>query len=288
MLWAKNILPSLLPFLFLTKLITELNLLKPLSDKLEKITKFLFIAPAISSYVFLMSIISGYPVGAKIIEDLYLNNVISSRTATKLTTFCSTSGPIFIIGTVGAIFFNDVKIGYCILISHIIGAILNGILYRKFYVDEQKNDSKFESEKSSNILSKCIMQSITSILVVGGWIAIFFVLTDMLNDSYILYPLEKFFDWIFNCFSISNCGKPFVNGLLEITRGLKDLSALNLSKFFIVPISTFLISFGGISINVQALCFLKTCKVSTKFFFLQKITQAIISCVISILFCFIF
>ena len=55
--WAKTVLPSLFPFVFLTKLLSSLNVLETITDKLSKVTKFLFKAPAISSYIFLMSII---------------------------------------------------------------------------------------------------------------------------------------------------------------------------------------------------------------------------------------
>ena len=72
------VVPSLLPFLLLSKLLTELKVVNKLSLLFSKPTKKIFNLPAISSYVFLMSMLCGYPIGAKLIGDLHQNNQITT------------------------------------------------------------------------------------------------------------------------------------------------------------------------------------------------------------------
>lgn len=280
-IWVKNVLPSLFPFLICTKILTEINFFDGFTKRLEKPTMKIFKAPKIASYVFLISIISGYPVGAKVISDLYKQNVISEKTANKLTTFCSTSGPLFIIGTVGTSLFCSPLIGYIMLLSHITASILNGIIYRNKYVDLYSNDFNKEINKNYNkIISNCMTNSILSILVVGGFITIFYIIIDILIDIKVISFLSSGLDFILSPFNLK-IGESVFSGLIEVTRGCISLSNLNVSNLAKCVLGTGLISFGGFSIHFQALAFLSECNINTKFYFKQKITHTILSMIIA-------
>ena len=313
LIWASSVLPSLFPFLLLTKVLIELNAFDFLTNKLSKITYKLFKAPKISSYVFLLSILSGYPVGAKIICDLYEKGAISSKTATKLTTFCSTSGPLFILGTVGAKMFNNFVVGYIILISHIIGSVINGIIYRNLFLDGKNNRKKIKKNKNklckyapilnsnisykikkppiktdfSSLLSSSMTNAILSIMVVGGFITIFYMLIDMLFDVNLLTLLANFINLILKPLNL-NVGFSICSGLIEVTRGCFELSNLGVSNFVKCVTATGLITFGGLSIHFQALTFLSKAKVNIKFYFMQKLTHTLLSVVLAIIFGLIF
>lgn len=288
--WATCVLPALFPFFFLTKILTELRVLDKVFNKFSKITKFLFKAPAISAYIFLVSIISGYPVGAKLIEEFYSKNLLSAKQATKLTAFCSTSGPLFIIGTVGTIMFGDSKIGYLMFFSHILSALLNGILFRNRFVEGEKTFSDDNISPDYNrLLSDSMVNSITGILVVGGYIAIFFMLIDMFAAFNILYQLEQLLKLFSLPFGLSEMSShALTEGIVEVTRGCLSLSKLGLSKTALTVCGSGLITFGGFSIHMQALTFLTKCKINVSFYFFQKITQTVIACLIAFVFCLIF
>ena len=284
--WAKCVLPALFPFFFITKLLTELKVLDKVFFKFKNINKKLFNSPTISGYIFGMSIISGYPVGAKLIEDAYSQKLIDEKGANKLVSFCSNSGPIFIIGTVGTIMFNSIKIGYILYISHILSAILNGLLYRNKYKCEIDDDKKIESIIDyNNLLSKVINSSISSILVVGGFITLFYVAIDVLIDYKVLLPLSNLINMVFSPLGLNNIGTGITSGLIEVTRGCLELSKLNINLTSLVCIVSGLITFGGLSIHAQSITFLSNAKVNIKYYFLTKITQTIFACVISFLLC---
>lgn len=279
--WATNILPALFPFLFFTKLLSQLNFINYLSTYISPITQKIYNTSGISGYVYLISIVSGYPVGAKIVCDLVENNIIDSGQAHRITTFTSTSGPLFILGTVAIGMFNNKIIGYTVLFSHFLGALINGLLYRKYKYTVPKPTITTLSEKQNNILEESMWSSIKSIMIVGGYISVFFMIITLINHFKILYPLTLI---ISKALQIdSNIIVAIFNGIIELTRGCLDLSLCHLSNNLNAIILSGLISFGGISINLQAYTFLKKAGINIKFFLLQKCTHCIISMLLSFL-----
>ena len=95
-LFVFAVLPGLFPFMFLVKLLTEIGFIFQITSKLDKFSYKIFGTPGVSIYAFFMSILSGYPIGAKIIADLYQKQLITQKEAQKMSVFCTTSGPIFI------------------------------------------------------------------------------------------------------------------------------------------------------------------------------------------------
>lgn len=284
LVFGKNILPALFPFIFFTKLLTSTGYVEHISNHLSPITKKLYNAPAISAYVFLMSILSGYPLGAKITADLYEKGEISREEAHRICSFTSNSGPMFIIGTVGVGMMANAKIGYIILISHIISALLNGTIYKKYtpkYV-ELTLPAPSQNKKKDLTLSECMENSIISVLLIGGYIAIFFIITEILSALNIFYPVIKLLEMLGIEGSIST---GVINGLFEITNGCKSISVLDINVKLKTILASFIISFGGLAVAFQGLTFLDKFKISKRFFFLQKFTQAIISTVITIILC---
>lgn len=288
LIWVKNVLPCLFPFLVCTKILTELNIFSKFTKFFEKITYKLFKAPPIASYALLISMISGYPVGAKVILDLYQNKQISSKTANKLCTFCSTSGPIFVVGTVGTIMLKSATLGVIILSAHLISNIINGIIFKKAFVEKDDKQILDESQDINygQVLSKSMSNAITSVLVVGGFIAIFYLLIDMLTDAHILNFIGSGINILLSPLKIK-IGDSIASGLIEITRGCLDISKLNCSNLIKCVSITGIISFGGFSIHCQSLSFLCQAHINVKFYFLQKLVHTFISIIIAILLCLI-
>lgn len=289
LVWVHNVLPCLFPFLVCTKLLTELNIFNKFSNYFKKIVYKLFKAPPIASYVLLISMISGYPVGAKVISDLYSNGKITSKTANKLCTFCCTSGPIFIVGTVGTIMLKNTKLGVIILLSHLLSNIVNGIIFRNAFVEKDNKQTENELIKTDygQALSKSMQNAVLSVLVVGGFISIFYLLIDILTDIHILNTFSNLINIIFSPLKIK-IGSGISSGIIEITRGCLEISKSNCSNLIKCVTCTGIITFGGISIHCQSLSFLSQAKINVKFYFLQKFVHTILSIIICIGLCTIF
>lgn len=262
--WALNVLPSLLPFIFFTKLLSGLGVIDKISKLFAKPVEKLYKAPPLAAYCFFSSIISGYPVGAKVTADLYQAGKISRTDACKMLSFCSTSGPMFVIGAVGAGMFGSALAGYIIFSAHLLGAFLNGILYRKIKLKEFDQTKTKQEDKNFNI-SSIVLDCSLSVISVGAIIAIFFVVITSLSPLLSLLP---------------DSVSAFFGGLVEITKGCLDISTEMPLKIGIVCAS-FVISFGGISTMLQSSALTSEIKMPIGLMVVQKLTHALLSCLIS-------
>ena len=103
-LWFNSVVPSLLPFFIATELLGHTQIVYFIGNLLNKYMKPIFNVPGIGAYAFVMGIISGYPVGAKIVTKFRQDGVCTKREAERLLAFTNNSGPLFIIGTCGISF----------------------------------------------------------------------------------------------------------------------------------------------------------------------------------------
>lgn len=295
------LIPSLLPFLIGANLLISLKVIDILGIFLEKPSRILFNVPGKSSLIFAISILSGYPIGSKLISSLRQNNEISKVEAQRLASFCSTSGPLFMVGSVGIGMFNNPKIGYFILLCHYIGSLSVGILFR-FYnasgaikYSNNKPDMitrlkqiifyKNEEKSFSSIFGDAVRNGINTILIVCGFVIVFSVLFKILT-------LLKFIDLISSIllvflhpFNISiEVIQSFISGLFEITIGCNNISLLSEpSLIFKIALCTFIISFSGISILAQCCNFLSLCDVNIPIYIFAKLLHGINS----FLFCYL-
>ena len=99
-LWGNNVVPSLFPFFIATNLLSHTNVINLISQKCNCVMRPLFNVPGESAYAFILGLISGYPVGAKIVTDLRNRNLCTKDEGERMLCFTNNSGPLFIIGTV--------------------------------------------------------------------------------------------------------------------------------------------------------------------------------------------
>lgn len=271
-LWAIKVLPALLPFFFLTAVAIKLGVTDFIAKIFEKPCNFLFKVSGVGAFVFVMSLLSGYPIGAKMIADLSRQGVLSKEESTKISTFCSTSGPLFIVGSVGIGMFNDKTAGFIILISHLLSAVLCGIIFSFYGKKESEKRLIRQSEKSRNALYDCVYSSVISVALVGGFVCIFCLFSDLCKNLNLLLPLENLLSPLVG----QNLSSAFCYGLIECTKGCNLLANCGLSTYSLA-FATALISFGGVSVWAQSIIFLSQARVNLKVFCLSKTLQAIAS-----------
>ena len=268
--WAVSVLPSLLPFFFLTSLLSLVGGITQCVKFLSPFTGLLYRTSGIAAYVQLMSFLSGYPVGVKIIADLKKGGVITTEEATKLSTFCSTSGPLFVAGSVGVGMFSDKTIGLILLISHLSSSVLCGVIFR-FLPSESKSHGLLTAAKSQNVLYDSVYSAVISVAVVGGFIAVFYTFSQILSDINAFYFIEKPLAAVIG----ENNAKGVTTALIECTFACKTFSAdpTRLS----VALSCGAISFGGLSVWCQSAAYLKSANVKFYIFAAAKLVHTLLS-----------
>ena len=265
--WTFNVLPAILPFMILTSLLMKLNFLQKISAPLSTPFSKIYRTSPHSGYVFLLSILSGYPIGSKMIAELYEGGQISQTDAFKMSSFCSNSGPMFIIGSVGVGMLLSKTAGYILFLSHILSALINGLIYKRLK-DDNKYHPTINTTESSLNFSEIITSSIQGILNIAVIISLFFVITESLYPILNLLPKNLI---------------PLFKGLLEMTQGCLEASKTLPIKWSL-PLCSLLISFGGISTILQSVVLLKRVNMPIKLFTLQKFTQGLISFLITLVF----
>lgn len=265
-LWANSVVPSLFPFFVATELLMHTNIVSQLGLLLNRYMKPIFNVSGEGSFAFIMGIISGYPVGAKIASSFRLNNICSKEECERLLAFTNNSGPLFIIGSVGILMFKNTTIGILLFITHILACITVGFIFR--FWKYNKTSKPFKTTISSNktnankvasfsnlgeIISESITSSISTILLIGGFVVIFSSIISILKSSGILNAVSGLTAPFFNLVGInSDFIAPLISGFLEITNGINSISCIASKKLSInIIFSAFLLGFGGISILLQ-------------------------------------
>ena len=290
-LWANSIVPSLFPFFVATELLMHTNIVNMLGNLLNRYMKPLFNIRGEGAFAFIMGIISGYPVGAKIAANFRKNGVLTKEECERLLSFTNNSGPLFIIGTVGILMFRNTTIGIMLFITHLLASISVGIIFRFW---KSKNSSTLDKKNSNvyntnskkvtlsnlgEVLAESITSSISTIFLIGGFVVIFSSVISILKASGALNILSSLFSPLFSILNIDNSFiAPLFSGFLEITNGINTISSIACKKLSINIIFTaFLLGFGGISVLLQVLSITSKTDLSIKPYLYGKLLHGILA-----------
>ena len=144
-LWAKAVLPALFPFLILTGLLTKLGTAQKLADRLSPLTEKIGL-PGSAAYCLLVSLLSGYPVGSRTVADLYKGGAITREQAKRMSVLCSTSGPMFLVGSVGGAMFGSAAAGAVLLAAHLLAVI--GVYLALYFANRRKKGNIHAGQKA--------------------------------------------------------------------------------------------------------------------------------------------
>lgn len=230
------IIPSLFAFMVLSSYLVESGLYQLISIPFYPIARYIFrIEPKLISVV-LISLIGGYPIGAKLLTELVERGALTPKEAEQLLCYCYGSGPSYIIGLVGAQVFASFEIGVkmygsAVLANLILGTLIG--LFRRFPV-------KSRSETVLNLTSDALIRSVNSttkaLLSVCSMIVLFTVVIAQLRAY-------GFTDWLASKLGIN--GAVF-DSMLEINHVLGFYGLVEE-----IPVIGALLAFGGVCVVMQ-------------------------------------
>lgn len=257
-LWFNFVLPALLPFMISINLLKATPFPLMLSKILSPVSSKIFGLSSYGVFAAVSGFLSGYPMGAKLVSELYTEKKITGKEAQYLLSFTNNSGPLFIIGTVGTGLLKDRNTGFFLLAVHYISAIIIGLLLPK----PKSKITYIRTHKTFNIgreLKSSIYNGIEAIVLVGGYIVFFSIICSILHT-------------FLKDMNINIYLKALIFGILEITNGCKELTSAD-------PLSLSLISgiiaFGGLSIHSQSIGYISSTDLSVKKYILSKAFQGI-------------
>lgn len=263
-LCINNLFPSLIPFMLLSNILINYNIIDELSNLLSKAMTRLFKVNKNCSFAFIMSILSGSPSNSKYLKDLYDNKLINEKDIQNCLNFCHFTNPIFILGTIGYTFLNNKKLGLIILVSHYLSAIIIGLFNKNNNIYTLKSNIIKQKQNFIKILTDSINSTINTLLLILGIITTCIIITTIINNTITINDNYK-----------------FIFGFIEITQGLKYLSLSNLSIKLKTIISSIIISFGGLCIHAQVFSILENKKIRYLPYLISRIIHALLSIIIT-------
>ena len=94
------LIPSLFPFMLLSRFVVASDMMNFLKKPLDKITRTLFYLPGCTAPVKFLSLIGGYPIGAIGVKALFENKEINLNQLNRMMCFTVNAGPAFIINAI--------------------------------------------------------------------------------------------------------------------------------------------------------------------------------------------
>lgn len=235
-LCGRVIVPALYPFTFCVLFILKSGVLQKLK-----------IPEAVC--VFLLSLIGGYPLGAKMLND----SKIAPKSASVMLNFCVNAGPAFIILTVGNGVFSSAKIGVLLYFAHLLPSVIMALIFIKKL--EFKNEIK--SQNQINIVDNFVLSasdSASALINICSFVILFSVICEYIKLCPILTAITPF---------------------LEVSNGIATSRNIYLLSF--------LLGFGGICIWLQVFSLSKRCKPNYSGFILCRIFHGSLSSAITFL-----
>lgn len=279
MLWFHDVLPLLLPFM----LLSNLFVLKIRTKK----TGAAYAIPVL----FLLGLLCGYPLGAKMAADFTKEGYIKSSTATILLPLCNNISPMFLSGYIGHTVLQDqFPFRFLLAVLYVPYVLVTSIAFLIFHTINKRRQKFSNSNKhtkraisaqeaavthhlsdstdhTSGYLTKYIPQQSTSTQS-----------NDLLLQSVIQITYVGLYIMICSILFALVCAIPnlpsdvstVLCGILEITQGSTVLAA----STFLPAIKTALIlactSFGGISAFLQTIQVTKQSGLSMIYYFVIK------------------
>lgn len=267
-IWFNTLVPSMFPMFVLSDILITYNFTNYLPNKIINLISKIFNISKNGVLVLLLSLISGFPTNALNIIKAYDNKLITKEESEHLLLFTHFGNPLFILQTVGVFYLKNNTYGIIILISHILGNIIIAILFKnKNTINNKYITNNNNCQSFGLVLSNSIKKSMDTLIMISGTITLFLILSTL----------------ICTIFNLNNYISTLIKGILEMTMGINSIINLNIKDIYKVVLSTFFISFGGLSIHLQIYSCLDN-KIRYKNFFKGRIYQSLISSFISYIF----
>lgn len=269
-LWFHTVLPALLPFMVLSTFMIRQNItggvsrvIYPLFHRLLGLTKE-------GCYPAVIGMLSGYPVGAKTVAQLYTQKRIGREEAQYLLAFCNNASPMFLLEYIG-IDCMKMKNPMILLGMIYLSAFLNAVIFRRGRGFEENCTRVRQDCRRENVivsLDESILDSFVTITKIGGYIILFSIFAKFVED---MLPISAIIKYI-------------GIGILEITTGGAVISKMEISSTITDVLLICLCAFGGFSSVAQTASVLSDTDLSVGTYLISKITQTVLIALMAILY----
>ena len=201
-----------------------------------------------------------------------------------LLSMCNNVSPVFIMNYIAANQLKMPKLRFALFALIYGSSVISANLYRMYKKNRKKiikiselNEKKAEIHNeyisvrfSFDILDKSILNGFEVITKIGGYIILFSILAQIINEA------------------VSGLGlfKAIVIGILEVTTGIDQICKLPIDNNIKIVLVSVLTSFGGLSGLAQTKSVLGKSRLSIKSYVAVKLLGAFVAMLLSLLYVF--
>lgn len=269
-LWYDRVLPALLPFSIISYILVATNNLAIFSRILHPFIKKLIPVSPAGVYPLLAGFLFGFPLGSKIISQLFETEQLDRQEAQILLSVCNNISPVFITG-----YMVHQCIGAdCYMIPSLICIYLPSLLLGSIWLRRIKAESPYKKNEASRsqitfkIIDAGIMNGFETLLKLCGYIVIFSILCQPLILLQNKIPLLSL----------------GISGLLEITNGVSYIGDCDLKTSWTFLLCNTFTAFGGLSGIAQTSSMISDTSLSMNSYLKDKICFAFGSLILSLLY----
>lgn len=284
LLFFYKVFPSLFSFLVVSNIILSYDGVYIYSKLLGNAICKPLRLPKNCSFVLIISVLCGYPLGAKYACDLYERSIIDLKTFERLLNIASNASPLFMLGSVGISMLKSSYIGYILLLSNIISCAAMGFVLPSRITNKKDVPEKshiYSNMNIGNVLKSSVENSIKTSLSIGGFVTAYSVIINILKNN------QLFSIIIQQLSNIMNISKDVLEGsilgIIEMTNGCNLIASSAASIYTKIAIVSFLFTFSGLSIISQVYSFTYKFDISMKKYILGKVVQGLFCSSISLL-----
>ncbi len=266
-LWFTKMVPTLLPFMILSGIMIRMNLTERFVGLLHPLLHRIYGTSRNGSYTIIMGFLCGFPMGARIIGELYEQHKLSREESALLLSFCNNIGPIYFLSYVIPTLGID-RPGRPFLLMYGI-PLLYGFLLMRIRPWMTRKVSSCENHPEARSLQarqpgSCSLLAAIDASVLSGLIGIarlggYMVFFNLLNIVF-----QPFQHVNTNILNIYRC-------LLEITSGI-DCSGRSINFAILI-----LLPFGGFSCIAQTYSMIRQTDLSLRPYVYHKTVQTAVT-----------
>lgn len=261
-MWFELLLPTLLPFFLITRIIIRMNLC-PNS--------------LLQYYPIFVGLLAGYPTGAITCKEMYSKKLINLHKAQSYLIVCNNASPGFLISFVACQCLNIPDRRFLIWFCVIISSAVIAVLYYKLGSDNSDKPDNYESpdtvtgkhltleESFLTILESTLMDSLEILVLIGGYVTLFSIFANIIMQLH-----------------IPTLCVTMLSGIMEITTGCGLAASLPTSLSIHIKSAAVaaLCGFGGISSILQTGSAIKGSNLSILKYTYHKIMCGLLSCIL--------
>ncbi|MDD7483197.1 MAG: hypothetical protein PUK85_03905 [Clostridia bacterium] len=264
------LIPSLFPFLTLSAWLSQ----QPIRPEPEKKRRGLFgrvfHLPSLCLPLFLLSLMGGYPSGARGLSLLQKRGTLSDSQCALMLCGCVNAGPPFVVTFVGLSLLHSSTAGWILLGSGCLSSCLVFFLAARFFVPTPPPSPPPlpKEEAKPGGLFAAVQQGSRSVLQLCALVVLFSGLLSVCRAGGV-------WEWVDRLpFSVPGCrNSQVLSLLLEITTGCRSAAEGGCP----LPVLAFFLSFGGLCVHLQVFSFFPVFPMRHSVYFLLRAMGALLS-----------